>query len=169
MSATATQVDQGKLITAQLPGLCAECGGSIERGDPIYFSRTLGPRHKRCVVAGDADPPAERDAPRDVTRDDAARRAARDFDAARASRDVEASRAPRDGDGRDDYGQPADDDARRPIARDDAARDATAADGGRAARSEFARAGERDAARKELGVVLDLMIEALQRIRRLLS
>ncbi|HVA50143.1 MAG TPA: hypothetical protein VNH11_27505 [Pirellulales bacterium] len=47
----ATQaIDNGKLITARLPGECSQCGGSIEPGDKIYFSRQIGPRHQRCVA-----------------------------------------------------------------------------------------------------------------------
>ena len=58
-----------------------------------------------------------------------------------------------------------------------AARDGAAArDGGAARDTEFGRAGDRDAARRELGQVLDLLIEsqekhteALRRVRKLLS
>lgn len=135
----ATATDPGKLIQAKLPGTCAECAGDIRPGDPIYFSRLHGPRHKRCAEPGDsidANPAAPRDA-RDGT-----------------PRGGTSARDAADGGWRWDEGGDA------PTPPDDAAR--------RARATEFGRAGDRDAARRELGQVLDLLIEALGKIRRLL-
>lgn len=178
MSATAT-VDKGKFMQARLAGTCAECGGTIEPGQPIYFRSPAngGPRHKSCVEPGEpaarpADPaaghddPARRPIARDATRDADGGRLWSERDATRWAQG-DATRAPRS-----EAGPPDDDDGRRAgidadAARRAAERRATSPDGGPP--TEFSRARDRDAARQELGALINLMIEGLERIRRLLS
>ena len=147
----ATMTDPGKLIKARLPGSCAECGGDIQPNDTIYFSRLHGSRHKRCVEP--AEPAAT---------------AADERDATPAGPTAAPRAAPRD----DWLWADGERDATPRAARDGAA----ARDGGAARDTEFGRAGDRDAARRELGQVLDLLIEsqekhteALRRVRKLLS
>ena len=151
MGATQT-IDRGKRIRALYPGECSECGGTIETGDEIYFSRgRFGSRHIRCVDGGDdrrPQPPREDAAPRAATTFAASApataaetpRAAPD-DAARAARD--GASVARDG------GGPA-------AARDDVytapARETT-----------FGRAGDRDAVRRELAEVIELLMAAMER------
>lgn len=143
----ATLADPGKLIRAKHPGNCRECGGDILVGQPIYFSHAHGSRHKRCVEPGDAPAPA------------AGERAPRAASGRDASRDGWLW-AERDGTLREET-----------TARDDAGPGGDAPrDEPRAARAtEFGRAGDRDAARREVGHALDLVIEALQRVRRMLA
>lgn len=148
---TATVGDPGKLMRAQHAGECAECGGSILPGQTIYYSTRTGAkvsRHKRCVDRGEtAGAPA------------AETRVARGVD----SRDL--------GVARDGIALWPDDDAPRaapPAPRDEYVAPARA--------TAFGQAGDRDAARRELAGVLDLLIEAdekrteaYRRIRKLLS
>ena len=152
---TTAAVDKGKLIIAKLPGDCAECGGTIVPGQFIYFSRQIGSRHRGCV---------ERD------EDRAGRQPAREAAPREAPRP-----SPRnerflfgDGDGRDDTRVPRDappprSEGGQPPANDDGAYRAPVRD------TAFSRAGDRDAARRELASVLRLLIEALIKIERLLE
>lgn len=142
----ATQLtDPGKLIRAKLPGECEECRGSIVPGQPIYFSRVHGSRHQGCYTP-EPPPAADRErAPRDVASPAAA------SDASRApARDLFAAR----------------DDSPVAVGWPDAG-DAHVADRARA--TAFGAAGDRDAARRELANVIRLLIEALQRIERVLA
>lgn len=138
----ATAVDKGKLIWAKYPGDCAECGGTIAVGQPVYYSKHLGSRHRTCVDRG----------PRPDGGDAAPETAAPRETAARLPFDDDTPRA-RDNRPRGDVPAAAGDDAYIAPARDTA----------------FSRAGDRDAARRELAGVLRLLIEALVRIERMLE
>ena len=164
-----TLSDPGKLMRAKFAGDCAECRGSILPGQEIYHSRLNGDRHRQCVEPGPAPEPAASRARDDgrLWSDDDARRWAQARDDA----------TPRDA-ARATAGGPAADrrdvvpDAQRPTPSASPP-DAYVAP---ARATEFGRAGDRDAARRELGQVLELFIDAvdgfsaaLKRIHKLLD
>lgn len=164
--------DPGKKILAKFPGTCRECGGDILTGQTIYHSRVNGDRHQRCVDPGPIDAAPEAAAPRDAPRaaarlwsDEAARRWAegRAPDAGdatpRAARDATAAVGP------------AADDATQRVPGD-ATRDGRSAVPEYVAPrrdTEFGRAGDRDAARKECRELIRLQIDFLTRLEKLLS
>lgn len=157
---TQTEIDQGKRITAKLPGECAECGGDIVPGQRIYFSRAHGSRHERCV--DQAAPGAAAPRAAEPRRDDA--RGARLWSDETARRWAEGERA--------DDAAPRARDAAAPAAdrRDDATQrvpgDAYVAP---ARATEFGRAGDRDAARRELAELIKLQIDFLNGLLRILA
>lgn len=146
-------IDWGKRMRARFPGECAECGGTIETGDEIYFSRTRGYRHRRCVD-GEPDPDEASAAPRAPATSPRAEPAAPNRDAAARTLFDDAARAARDGTAARDGDSAA-------AARDDVytapPRD-----------TEFGRAGDREYVRQEMAAVLELVIGALERLVKLL-